>query len=89
MRAARAREADLASLSHLAPTLSAATRAATSSSRQPLLERLSAIREELLVEAEGWRPWPEGRDSDRDASARNLFQYLALVATIYVSSKTP
>ena len=28
--------------------------------------------------AEGWRPWVEGRDADRDASARNLLQYLAL-----------
>jgi pyruvate kinase len=28
--------------------------------------------------AEGWRPWIEGRDADRDASARNLLQYLAL-----------
>ena len=43
-----------------------------------LIERLSAIREELLEVAEGWRPWIEGRDADRDASARNLLQYLAL-----------
>jgi pyruvate kinase len=43
-----------------------------------LIERLEAIREQLLEEAEGWRPWIEGRDSDRDASARNLLQYLAL-----------
>ena len=43
-----------------------------------LTERLSAIREELLAVAEGWRPWIEGRDADRDASARNLLQYLAL-----------
>ena len=28
-----------------------------------LIERLSAIREELLEVAEGWRPWIEGRDS--------------------------
>jgi pyruvate kinase len=43
-----------------------------------LIERLSAIREQLLEVAEGWRPWIEGRDADRDASARNLLQYLAL-----------
>src|ERR1700729_184239 len=43
-----------------------------------LIERLSAIREGLLEAAEGWRPWVEGRDADRDASARNLLQYLAL-----------
>jgi pyruvate kinase len=43
-----------------------------------LIEQLSAIREELLEVAEGWRPWIDGRDADRDASARNLLQYLAL-----------
>jgi pyruvate kinase len=43
-----------------------------------LIEQLSAIREELRDVAEGWRPWIEGRDADRDASARNLLQYLAL-----------
>jgi pyruvate kinase len=43
-----------------------------------LIERLSAIREQLLEVAEGWRPWIKGRDADRDASARNLLQYLAL-----------
>src|SRR5664279_2659731 len=43
-----------------------------------LVERLSAIREQLLEVADGWRPWIEGRDADRDASARNLLQYLAL-----------
>ena len=43
-----------------------------------LVEGLSAIREELLEVAEGWRPWIAGRDADRDASARNLLQYLAL-----------
>jgi pyruvate kinase len=43
-----------------------------------LIERLSAIREQLLEVAEGWRPWIKGRDADRDASARKLLQYLAL-----------
>ncbi len=43
-----------------------------------LSDRLSAIREQLLEVAGGWRPWIEGRDADRDASARNLLQYLAL-----------
>ena len=43
-----------------------------------LIERLSAIREQLREAADGWRPWVEGRDADRDASARNLLQYLAL-----------
>jgi pyruvate kinase len=43
-----------------------------------LIERLSAVREQLLEVAEGWRPWIAGRDADRDASARNLLQYLAL-----------
>src|SRR5450631_1389303 len=43
-----------------------------------LIERLSAIRVGLREAAGGWRPWVEGRDADRDASARNLLQYLAL-----------
>ena len=43
-----------------------------------LVERLAAIREQLLEVGQGWRPWIEGRDADRDASARNLLQYLAL-----------
>jgi pyruvate kinase len=43
-----------------------------------LIEQLTAIREELLKVANGWRPWVEGREADRDASARNLLQYLAL-----------
>jgi pyruvate kinase len=43
-----------------------------------LIEQLAVIREELLQVAEGWRPWVEGRAADRDASARNLLQYLAL-----------
>jgi pyruvate kinase len=43
-----------------------------------LIERLSAIHEGLREAAESWRPWVEGRDADRDASARNLLQYLAL-----------
>jgi pyruvate kinase len=43
-----------------------------------LFERLLAIREQLLEAAEGWRAWIEGDDADRDASARNLLQYLAL-----------
>ena len=43
-----------------------------------MIERLSAIREGLREAADGWRPWVDGRDADRDASARNLLQYLAL-----------
>jgi pyruvate kinase len=43
-----------------------------------LVKQLSAIREELLEVAEGWSPWVPGREADRDASARNLLQYLAL-----------
>jgi pyruvate kinase len=43
-----------------------------------LIERLEAVREQLLAAADGWRPWVEGADADRDASARNLLQYLAL-----------
>ncbi len=43
-----------------------------------LIEVLSRVRQELLDAADGWRPWVEGRDADRDASARNLLQYLAL-----------
>jgi pyruvate kinase len=43
-----------------------------------VIESLAAIREQLLEVAEGWRPWIEGRDADRDASARNLLQCLAL-----------
>jgi pyruvate kinase len=53
-------------------------RAARGHEQAALIEQLSAIREELLDAAEGWRPWIEGRDADRDASARNLLQYLAL-----------
>ena len=41
-----------------------------------LLESPAAIREHLLEVAEGWRPWIEAREPDRDASARNLLQYL-------------
>ena len=43
-----------------------------------LIEQLSGIREGLHEAAESWRPWVAGRDADRDASARNLLQYLAL-----------
>jgi hypothetical protein len=52
----------------------------TTRAREPaaLIEQLSAIREELLKVAKGWRPWVEGRAADRDASARNLLQYLAV-----------
>jgi pyruvate kinase len=53
-------------------------RSACADSNAALVERLRLIRDELLEEAEGWRPWTETRESDRDASARNLLQYLAL-----------
>jgi len=43
-----------------------------------LIERLETVREQVLAAADGWRPWVEGADADRDASARNLLQYLAL-----------
>jgi pyruvate kinase len=43
-----------------------------------LIDQLSAIHEELAAGAAGWRPWSAGIESDRDASARNLLQYLAL-----------
>ncbi len=43
-----------------------------------MLERLAPLREQLVQVADGWRPWVEGRDADRDASARNLLQYVAL-----------
>ena len=43
-----------------------------------LIEQLAELREQLLDVARGWRPWVEGREADRDASARNLLQYLAL-----------
>ena len=43
-----------------------------------LAQRLTAIRHELLEASAGWQPWAEGRDPYRDASARNLLQYLAL-----------
>ena len=42
------------------------------------MEQLALIREDLLRAADGWRPWVSGREADRDASARNLLQYLAL-----------
>lgn len=53
-------------------------RAAREHELAALIERLSAVREQLLEASEGWRPWITGRDADRDASARNLLQYLAL-----------
>ena len=43
-----------------------------------LIERLTSLREQLLEVADGWRAWADGNDADRDASARNLLQYLAL-----------
>ncbi|HTU86338.1 MAG TPA: pyruvate kinase [Solirubrobacteraceae bacterium] len=43
-----------------------------------LIESLEDTRERLLEAAEGWRPWSDAGTSDRDASARNLLQYLAL-----------
>ena len=49
-----------------------------SSEPAALVEQLSAIHNELLEVAEGWSPWVKERDADRDASARNLLQYLAL-----------
>lgn len=45
---------------------------------EALSDTLEAIREELLKETRTWRPWGDGADSTRDASARNLLQYLAL-----------
>ncbi len=53
-------------------------RSVSAGDQAELIEHLSAIREELLQVARGWRPWVEGRDADRDGSARNLLQYLAL-----------
>ncbi len=53
-------------------------RAARDRERAALIERLAAIREQLLEVADGWRPWVVGHDANRDASARNLLQYLAL-----------
>ena len=53
-------------------------RAAGENEPAELIERLTALRQRLLEEAEGWHPWVEGGDADRDASARNLLQYLAL-----------
>lgn len=43
-----------------------------------LIARLATIHAELLEAAAGWEPWGAGRSPDRDASARNLLQYLAL-----------
>ncbi len=42
------------------------------------MEQLSEIHAELVQAAERWEPWVHERQSDRDASARNLLQYLAL-----------
>ncbi|MGZ4332541.1 MAG: pyruvate kinase [Solirubrobacteraceae bacterium] len=53
-------------------------RAVRFSEEATLVEQLSAIREQLLEVAEGWSPWVQEREADRDASARNLLQYLAL-----------
>jgi pyruvate kinase len=46
--------------------------------QQALADRLSAIQEDILTAAQSWRPWVEDRTTDRDVSARNLLQYLAL-----------
>lgn len=45
-----------------------------------LIERLGSLREQLLDIADEWGPSAQGcnPDPDRDASARNLLQYLAL-----------
>lgn len=43
-----------------------------------LVDQLSEIRSELLEVAERWTPWTSECQSDTDASARNLLQYLAL-----------
>ena len=43
-----------------------------------LIERLSTVQREILEATANWRPWAEGGDPYRDASARNLLQYLAL-----------
>jgi pyruvate kinase len=53
-------------------------RSARDHDQAALIERLAAIREQLLEVADGWRPWVAEHDADRDASARNLLQYLAL-----------
>jgi pyruvate kinase len=53
-------------------------RAGRAREQAALSQQLSGIREELLEVAEGWRPWVQGREAERDASARNLLQYLAL-----------
>jgi pyruvate kinase len=45
---------------------------------EALIDALEAVREELLEQARGWQPWAQDGVSDRDASARNLLQYLAL-----------
>ena len=43
-----------------------------------VVDELTEIRSELLEVAEHWKPWASDRQSDPDASARNLLQYLAL-----------
>ncbi len=43
-----------------------------------LAKQLSSLRAELVEAAQSWRPWVIGRQADRDASARNLLQYLTL-----------
>jgi hypothetical protein len=53
-------------------------RAVTEPDPAALVAQLSTIREELIDLADEWRPWTDERDGDRDASARNLLQYLAL-----------
>ncbi|MGA9860327.1 MAG: pyruvate kinase [Solirubrobacteraceae bacterium] len=46
--------------------------------RVALSDQLSALGDELREAAGEWRPWDDAREDDRDASARNLMQYLAL-----------
>lgn len=52
--------------------------AGTTPDRAAILEQLLMLETELVQTARGWRPWSGGRPSERDASARNLLQYLTL-----------
>lgn len=45
---------------------------------QELVAQLAGIRDELLQTTDEWDPWVSGREANRDASARNLLQYLTL-----------
>jgi len=54
------------------------TQEASASGVEALIDALEGVRNQLREQAASWQPWSPDGVSDRDASARNLLQYLAL-----------